>query len=293
MPRGSWANAPEYQFRSDNPNPKFRPKVDRLVSQLRTHSSLVGHPEAVEFVIDDLLHYHFLRENKQPARLWRLMLLTKSYWERALGIRMEGEQDQQMDIFSRAMMERRGVGTGGNEDAILWAHEVTPVTEPDQAWEEDQERRADGDVLERGETLTITRFPDPEIPVKRSAVVRELEMDADQYLRIWEAGYKAGRDGEMKQWAQAPDGGSRDVSRDVSRDEVVAAEPFDLADKRLKVGVEGVVAEHFPIKKENAYHVYCTCKREYRSITEWSQHVRKRLWNYIKNEFPVIGSEEE
>lgn len=55
------------------PDPRNRPSVDMLITKLRKMSNLQNKPEAVQFVINDLLDHYFVQEERRPARLWWIM----------------------------------------------------------------------------------------------------------------------------------------------------------------------------------------------------------------------------
>lgn len=73
MAKGAWRRDPIYQMREDNADPRMRPSVDHLVYQLRKHKALVNHPDAVGFVIKDLSHRFFVRDDQRPDLIWEAM----------------------------------------------------------------------------------------------------------------------------------------------------------------------------------------------------------------------------
>lgn len=72
------------EYTDENPDPRFRPSVSRLVMKLRTLPSLED-PEAVAFVVDDLLHRHFVFNHRRPNQLWYIARQAVSYWQQVLG----------------------------------------------------------------------------------------------------------------------------------------------------------------------------------------------------------------
>lgn len=56
------------------PDPRNRPSVDMLITKLRKMSNLQNKPEAVQLVIDDMMHHYFIDEEPRPARLWQLAI---------------------------------------------------------------------------------------------------------------------------------------------------------------------------------------------------------------------------
>lgn len=259
MARGSWRNTPEYQFSEDNPDPKFRPKVDHLVVQLRKHSALVDHPEAVEHVLHDLMYWFLVREATEPARLWRLMNWAMLDWKMAIGLVPEKEEDDHVRRFAEAMMI-------GEQTEGEWVKEPTPPERQNLSNQSEQIRQA---------------------------IVPVLQDTADQYIRVYEAGYKAGRDGEVKvrdEQASAEgrsDGDSPAVIRMTAHNTDV-----NFKDDNLKIGVAGVIAAH-AIVMGDGVSWHCDCARSFESRTAWAVHVRKRIWRYMQNEFPAIGTPEE
>jgi len=73
-------------FSEDASNPKFRPSIDLLMTKLRGLSPLQNKPEAVELVVEDLLHHYFLREKKRPDNLWHVAAHAVYMWQMAMGL---------------------------------------------------------------------------------------------------------------------------------------------------------------------------------------------------------------
>lgn len=64
---------------------------------------------------------------------------------------------------------------------------------------------------------------------------------------------------------------------------------IDLDNKQLKDQVQHTIENHrldFP-------HGLCGCNRSFATEEEWARHLRIRIWNVMKNEFPPMGSNNE
>ena len=83
MPRSPELEA--YAMRANHPNPRMRPAVDALMSKMRAISILQDHPENVEAVINDMVHWYFMKEEKRPWYLFQLMMKINYLWGMALG----------------------------------------------------------------------------------------------------------------------------------------------------------------------------------------------------------------
>lgn len=88
--RGHWRTWPEYQFEEANPDPRMRPSVDALAHKLRHMTMLVDHPDAVEFIIHDMMHWFFIREEVRPTRMFNTMMHSNTLWRMALRAETEG-----------------------------------------------------------------------------------------------------------------------------------------------------------------------------------------------------------
>lgn len=275
MPRRSWEQMPEYQFTEDNPNPKMRPALDKLISKLHTLSFLQNRPESVVYLIKDLAHYYLVREAKRPEYLWAVVgdVMYKFHalaggWD-WLGTEEPYTTDRKGEM-SPLKLEKSGVGTGGNEEAQLWAHQTTPL--------DDSAAGVEPSLYKLSNWLKLSE--------KMKAAIVE----------VWTQGYADGRENEAKarEWVRlhVPASASAEpVDLKGRRGDSVSAEPFDYDDKRLKIGVEGVLIQHSIRDFRADRTLLCECGREYPNRTEWAKHVRIRIWRYMKDEFPSIGTD--
>lgn len=67
------------EYTNDNPDPRFRPSVSRLLMKLREMPQFED-PAAVAFIIDDMMYRHFVFLRKDPGWLWYLAKQAVSYW---------------------------------------------------------------------------------------------------------------------------------------------------------------------------------------------------------------------
>ena len=83
MPRSPELEA--YAMRANHPNPRMRPAVDALMSKMRNLSVLQNDPAVVEALINDMIHWYFVHEEKRPWYLFQLMMKTNYRWGMVLG----------------------------------------------------------------------------------------------------------------------------------------------------------------------------------------------------------------
>ena len=112
MARGRAVNDyKDYEYYEDNVDPAFRPGLSKLITKLRELSILKDRDDSVEYLIGLIAHRYFVFNGSNPEALWRtinkLMLQFMS---------LAGGKEW--------LMLQRGVGTGGNEEAQLWAQGV-------------------------------------------------------------------------------------------------------------------------------------------------------------------------
>jgi hypothetical protein len=71
-------------YTEENPDPRFRPSVSRLLGKLRELPQM-DDPRAVAFIVDDLVYRRLVRDDKRPTELWYLTQQMVSYWKSVLG----------------------------------------------------------------------------------------------------------------------------------------------------------------------------------------------------------------
>lgn len=270
MPRKSWQDLPEYQFVEDNPNPKFRPSVDKLTAKLREFSFLKGHPEAVEFIVNDLVHHYFVREAQRPAYLWH--------------------------VISHAMFEFERLMPGFN-----WAKPIAARDQVNKAielleqagwYEKAYELQADLDYYDAeraelsgsssaGGALELPLGPAPAFSGEAPITVTELPLVSPG-------------EAVVREMSQFPPVGlvggapSLETAPNLISSEELQERPkltqIDLENKAMKKGVDQIIGDHM----YNSHSMECGCGREMDTWEAWTKHLRIRIFNYMKNEFPPM-----
>jgi len=108
-PHRSWMDDPQYQRREDHPNPAFRPSIDKLSSKLRGLSSLKGHPDAVVFIVDGLIDWFLIREEKRPGHLWKVASRTMDRFRMVMDPGGVGDE-QMMEFINERANEAAAAG---------------------------------------------------------------------------------------------------------------------------------------------------------------------------------------
>lgn len=75
--------------------------------------------------------------------------------------------------------------------------------------------------------------------------------------------------------------------------ETSAGDRPDLDRRELKDAVQSIILDHRAAQVTGTFTLHCRCGRNYDTLDEWSKHLRIRIWNTLKNEFPPIGSTNE
>lgn len=86
MSRGKY-----HQMHEKHGDPAMRPSVEALRSKLRKMSMLQDQPDAVVFIINDMMRYYFVDQQSRPWELHRLAGIALLQLQIVLGIRLEEE----------------------------------------------------------------------------------------------------------------------------------------------------------------------------------------------------------
>jgi len=109
MSRAGWINDPQWKMREDHLNPAMRPSMDLLLSKLRKLSSLVGKPDAVLWIVDQLLYQFFVREEQRPAHLWAHITKQMHRFEYMMGGHLTPRDQAEMEfIWGPPVLETAG-----------------------------------------------------------------------------------------------------------------------------------------------------------------------------------------
>lgn len=81
-------------------DPSRRPSVDLLLHKLKNLKTLKGHPDAVLFIIRNLVHKFFIEEEKRPAHLWTLINYDMYAFQGLMGGGIVHRNDKAMNQFA-------------------------------------------------------------------------------------------------------------------------------------------------------------------------------------------------